>query len=484
MAGWFLAIKKGDEDMSTRQYIGARYVPKFFDWDGSPEWRSGVAYEALTIVTRNGNSYTSKIPVPSNIGAPESNPTYWVATGLYNEQIESIRQLTQGVADNLEDEITNRIASDTALGERITDNANALESETANRIASDTALGERITDNANLIETVRTVSNKNYILLGDSYNADYHYSWGKKFINSHGLTEGENVWNLSVPGAGFGTADPYNFYTGLQNIRNSMTTDQANSITDVVIQGGINDWSSTDENIGDGIINSENFVKQNFPHAKMYIICASWAYALDGEREGAIRAYNDYSLFSRFSAVYHRAYAMFLYPGSLDTDMTHPTDTSTSRLSKLIDNFVNGGNLFYVKYNELITTFNPIIVRGNVTPYGTHIYHTQYSRIDHTSVPITLSRDDTIISTHEGLDSQNLFFRNAVFPGTALINTYDGTTSSYIDIQCVFSVVKRANALTWDLKISNRSIVNGSFNIPNVVGIYPLFDCWLDVTKS
>lgn len=103
MAGWFLVIKKGDETMSTRQYIGARYVPKFFDWDGSPEWRSGVAYEALTIVTRNGNSYTSKIPVPSNITAPENNPTYWAATGLYNEQVESIRQGLLDAQGNITD---------------------------------------------------------------------------------------------------------------------------------------------------------------------------------------------------------------------------------------------------------------------------------------------------------------------------------------------------------------------------------------------
>lgn len=68
--------------MGRRQYIGARYVPKIFNWEGSSEWRSGVAYEALTIVTRNGNSYTSKIPVPSNIGEPERNPTYWSITGF------------------------------------------------------------------------------------------------------------------------------------------------------------------------------------------------------------------------------------------------------------------------------------------------------------------------------------------------------------------------------------------------------------------
>lgn len=95
--------------MSRRQYIGARYVPKFFDWDGSTEWRSGVTYEALTIVTRNGYNYTSKIPVPSNIGEPENNPEYWVVSGMSSEQIESIRQdLTsaQGDITELKEELS------------------------------------------------------------------------------------------------------------------------------------------------------------------------------------------------------------------------------------------------------------------------------------------------------------------------------------------------------------------------------------------
>lgn len=87
--------------MSTRQYIGARYVPKFFSYNGSTEWVSGFAYEALTIVTRNGNSYTSKVPVPSNVGAPEDNPDYWAETGIYNAQIDSYRQEVEEVQEDI-----------------------------------------------------------------------------------------------------------------------------------------------------------------------------------------------------------------------------------------------------------------------------------------------------------------------------------------------------------------------------------------------
>ena len=51
--------------MATRQYIGARYVPKF----ANPiAWDSANSYEALEIVTYNNTSYTSKKPVPVGVG--------------------------------------------------------------------------------------------------------------------------------------------------------------------------------------------------------------------------------------------------------------------------------------------------------------------------------------------------------------------------------------------------------------------------------
>ena len=73
--------------MGTRQYIGARYVPKF----ANPiEWNNARAYESLEIVTYLGTSYTSKKPVP--VGIDITDTTYWVATGSYNSQVEEYRR--------------------------------------------------------------------------------------------------------------------------------------------------------------------------------------------------------------------------------------------------------------------------------------------------------------------------------------------------------------------------------------------------------
>lgn len=48
-------------ELINRQYVGARYVPKIMG-----EWNKALQYEALSIVTYMGNSFTSKVPVPAN----------------------------------------------------------------------------------------------------------------------------------------------------------------------------------------------------------------------------------------------------------------------------------------------------------------------------------------------------------------------------------------------------------------------------------
>ena len=96
-----------------RQYVGARYVPKFAD---PVAWASGTSYEAMTIVTYNNSSYTSKIPVPATVGDPADNPDYWALTGNYNAQVEQYRQETETQISN---ERTAREEQDAVLSARM-----------------------------------------------------------------------------------------------------------------------------------------------------------------------------------------------------------------------------------------------------------------------------------------------------------------------------------------------------------------------------
>lgn len=74
-------------DLINRQYVGARYVPKLMG-----EWDKNIPYEALSIVTYKGNSFTSKIPVPAKVDIGDE--TYWINTGNYNTQVEAYRKET------------------------------------------------------------------------------------------------------------------------------------------------------------------------------------------------------------------------------------------------------------------------------------------------------------------------------------------------------------------------------------------------------
>ena len=76
----------------TSMYIGARYVPIFAD---PVEWDDGREYEPLTIVTHNGDCYTSKCYVPKGAQLPpypEGQTKYWVKTSDYNGQFADLKK--------------------------------------------------------------------------------------------------------------------------------------------------------------------------------------------------------------------------------------------------------------------------------------------------------------------------------------------------------------------------------------------------------
>ena len=87
------------------QYIGSRYVPIFAD---PIEWDKSRAYESLTIVVHEGESYTSRCNVGPGIDI--TNTTYWAKTGAYNAILEQYRnevgdlssQVTGFAKDNAE----------------------------------------------------------------------------------------------------------------------------------------------------------------------------------------------------------------------------------------------------------------------------------------------------------------------------------------------------------------------------------------------
>lgn len=207
----------------VRQYIGARYVPKFYENSaGTAEWRSGVIYEPLTIVTYNGNSYTSKKAVPAETGNPSSNPAYWAPTGLYNAQVEQLRQ---------------QVETDSAKISR-------LETYHADKV----------------------------IMIGDSYANPSYGNWEAPLQSYLGLSN-DDCMKLYRDGVSFFDGGFLDVITdGIENL----TAEEKQEYGKVIVLAGLNDAQTVMDTLGYDTIRIAigqfcSFVKANLPNAKVYL---------------------------------------------------------------------------------------------------------------------------------------------------------------------------------------------------------------------
>lgn len=237
-----------------RQYIGARYVPKFFEGSGgSPEWVAGIAYEALTIVTYLGNSFTSKIPVPAGIGNPANNPTYWVNTGNYNAQVDEYRNITQQVKENLEKEITDRENQGAELQQQITANSLAINKLAIKEITSESRI----------------------IFVTDSYGnyPSPEDNWITRLTRKLGVT---NYINITMGSTGFITTPSW------QTLLQNKDVESPETITHIIVGGGANDANGTNENtITNAGRNFISYAKQRFPNAQIIIAPFGYGYGIE-----------------------------------------------------------------------------------------------------------------------------------------------------------------------------------------------------------
>lgn len=255
--------------MAVTQYIGARYVPIFAD---PAEWDNTRAYEPLTIVLYQGNSYTSAQAVP--VGIDITNTEFWKLTGNYNAQIEAYRaeveqfdgrittaqetadsamSAVQAVDAALSTEHDDRIAADT----QIRDDLSADLAQEVERLdQQDGGLSNRI---ANLESDVKDYA----IFIGDSYlrgtgteegpSGGEGYNsigngWGKALATLEGFTV-DKVMCIAGGSGGFvktgtnGGGLGLNFTGMLTKARDLMTAAERKRVRYIVVCGGINDGS-------------------------------------------------------------------------------------------------------------------------------------------------------------------------------------------------------------------------------------------------
>lgn len=278
--------------MTTRQYIGARYVPKYFENpDGSNTWIEGVEYDALTIVNYAGTNYISKKPVPHNIGTPNVNGEYWIVSDSGG-----------GAIDNIQKDVTN-----------LKNDVSSIETE------------------------IEPLLSKKYILMADSYGTYYNdnnLNYLQQACENAGIDRND-YYDFVQGGASFSNTDAqYNFRSVLE--RNATQISNKNEITDIFVFGGVNEWKSTKDEIWNGIASFSQYVKNTFPNAKIYIGCISKAMvqSLYGYNTKFIEAY---SKCSKYGCTYLDNSEWIMQRWSLfENDRVHPLSTSVNYLANYV----------------------------------------------------------------------------------------------------------------------------------------------------
>lgn len=269
----------------NRQYVGARYVPKVMG-----EWNKALQYEALSIVTYLGNSFTSKIPVPPNIDI--TNNTYWVNTGNYNAQVEAYRQETAKLGNDLNNEIINR----------------------------------------------KNDSKDNILWIGDSYSVNYNH----KLPNGvRDMLNAKNWYEYSKGGAGFaGAWAGASFNDLIENAKKEMSASQKEMIKYVYFVGGANDSSFTWTELKPKIISTIQNAKNSFPNAQVCFIFASCAFTtyLDLFTKTKNIANDNYAP-CIFAMPYYYLVGSFYNPDNL-----HFTEEATNYIISVISGLLSGSS--------------------------------------------------------------------------------------------------------------------------------------------
>lgn len=125
------------------QYIGSRYVPIFAD---PIEWDIHSSYESLTIVTHDGESYTSKCNVGP--GVDITNTRYWAKTGAYNAQVEQYKNEVKDLSSQV-----SGFASDNAKFRKKIDQYDKDNAEMKNTVAEDKARVDALAERVATAET-------------------------------------------------------------------------------------------------------------------------------------------------------------------------------------------------------------------------------------------------------------------------------------------------------------------------------------------
>lgn len=206
-----------------RQYIGARYVPKFVG-----AWNNTTQYNALEVVDNgSGTSYIARKTVPA--GTLLTNTEYWFVYGASSGAIVDL----QSRMSTAENDITGIQSSILSIGGQASTNTNDITNLKTRMTTAESDISS--------LESKTGRSDRRIILMADSYG-DYTTGSWTNYCESRlkSLYGNDNVYNITMGSRGFA----YNpavgtFEQGLAGALSGISHPE--TITDIYVLGGTND---------------------------------------------------------------------------------------------------------------------------------------------------------------------------------------------------------------------------------------------------
>lgn len=486
-------------------YIGARYVPIFAD---PIEWDKAKSYEPLTIVTYQGDSYTSKTFVPAQTEI--TNTEFWVRTASYNAQVEQYRKEVQEVftkMDDLEESVNNSISGfDTKLTQTET-KVNSYETRISNlendnttnkaNISTNTSeittlksqiesinteissLDSRVEANENSISTINEnltnlsnlVKNRRFIVIGDSY-CDGTNSWIKSMQNYLGKNDTDYVKSY-MGGAGFahkgGASGSKNFLELLQGV----SATNPDTITDIVVCGGANNYPEDTNTILNGTGGIQEFVryaKSTYPNATVHI---GFIGVNLNNNDNIPRAINAYKQCTKFGAKYLNN-VEFILPSYtlLQSDFIHPNEQGDYQLGVYITNAVLTGSCDVNYSYEKLSIVNESYI-SSITGGFASYRQNNVERLVSTGIGVYFSKPQQITANDQS-KVKVATIQNGSFIGTAFATytcaglIYDGINFRDIPITIIIDKNEISfsfngasdNGAAWFEGTVNRILIN------------------------
>lgn len=366
--------------MAIRQYIGARYVPRF-----TGLYDATQIYDAMDVVDNgSGTSYIAKKTVPA--GTPLNNTDYWFVYGA-----------SSGAILNLQ----NRMS--------------AAE------------------------HTIDRLANKKFILCGDSYAGGISpdpgaVGWFSGFITLNGLTLDSNCFTphdvpILAGNSKFSRVNTTrSFYDQLKAVYDNYTTDIEDEITDIIVLGGSNDFAENESDIFNGMSDFMTFAKANYPNAVVKVGVLAGFTANDHTKLARFeKVLIQYRRISELGGIYISNSEYICAKKSLiSSDGTHPTAAGYTEINKYVASLAVADHLD-IERIEAITSALFDLTGADITggiPQAANIRYkndlmlfdssgTQYINVSLAS-PMTMGGVGLALDLKLGILSSNLLNVNGV----------------------------------------------------------------------